>query len=155
MKEFVYRKAEKKDIEGMVRLLGILFSKEKDFQFAPELHRKALEHIIDKSGKANLAITAFQKNSPELIGMMTVQTVVSTATGELSGWVEDVVIDPSFQGQGAGKGMLDFAEKWAVSSGITRLQLLADRDNHSALRFYQLRGWTESNMIHRKKMIST
>lgn len=151
--EIQYRQAEEKDIDGMVRLLGILFSVEEDFDFRPEVHHRALERIISRCGEESLALIAYRPGSPEVLGMMTVQTVISTATGALSGWVEDVVIDPSLQGQGRGKGMLDYAERWAAEKGITRLQLLADKDNHRALGFYQSRGWTESNMIHRKKMI--
>ncbi|MDC7240401.1 MAG: GNAT family N-acetyltransferase [Spirochaetales bacterium] len=148
-----YRKAELKDIDHMVRLLGVLFSVEEDFDFRPEVHSRALERIITSAGGEQLVLVAEDLSTGEVVAMLTVQTVVSTATGELSGWVEDVVVDPRCQGEGLGTGMLARTEEWARSAGINRLQLLADRDNDPALGFYKSRGWTGSNMIHRKKMI--
>jgi len=148
-----YRQAQEKDIPGMVRLLGLLFSVEPDFQFVPEVHEKALKMLIDRSGDETLALVATEDGNDVIRGMMTLQTVVSTATGTLSGWVEDVVMDPDFRGKGIGTTLLERAEEWAVSKGITRLQLLADRDNAKALVFYESRGWKSTNMIPRKKMI--
>jgi len=149
----VYREAKHKDIPGMVRLLGILFSVEADFEFLPEVHERALTMILNRDGKETLALIAAEECSDEVRGMMTVQTVISTATGTLSGWVEDVVVDPDFRGIGVGSELLRRAEEWAESIGIIRLQLLADKDNDKALAFYQSKGWKSTNMIPRKKMI--
>jgi len=146
-----YRQAEPQDIPEMVRLLGLLFSIEADFQFNPEVHEKALELLIDRCGEETLVLVATDDDCVR--GMMTLQTVISTATGTPSGWVEDVVIDPEFQGMGVGSALLENAEKWAAARGICRLQLLADKDNIKALSFYESRGWDISNMILRKKMI--
>ena len=121
----IYRQAVQKDIPGMVRLLGLLFSVEADFQFVPDVHRKALMRLISRCGNETLALVATEEGREEIRGMMTLQTVVSTATGTLSGWVEDVVIDPDFRGKGIGTALLNHAEEWALSNGITRLQLLA------------------------------
>ena len=148
-----YRSAEPGDIEGMVGLLEILFSVEEDFEFNPEVHRRALGRIIELPGERNLVLVATDPGSGIIAGMLTVQTVISTATGELSGWVEDVVVHPRFQGQGLGTELLARAEAWASNAGVNRLQLLADRNNGRALEFYSSRGWTASNMVHRKKMI--
>ena len=152
----IFRQAVSGDIPGMVRLLGHLFSIEEDFHFNPDVHAKALDLIIKRCGKETLVLVAVLENpadSQRILGMMTLQTVVSTATGSLSGWIEDVVIDPGYRGKGIGSALLSKAEKWAESQGISRLQLLADRSNQKALDFYESKGWTAGNMVHRKKMI--
>lgn len=134
----------------MVRLLEILFSVEADFEFNPELHTEALRRIVGNPN--SLALTAAGEGG-EVVGMLTVQTVVSTATGALSGWVEDVVVHPRWRKKGVASEMLRKVELWADAQGVNRLQLLADGNNTAALDFYASRGWTGSSMIHRKKSL--
>ncbi len=147
------REALNKDLEDMVRLLGILFAVEEDFQFDPPLHKRALQMILDSSSNPCLALVAEDPDAGKVVAMLTVQTVISTATGGYSGWVEDVVVLPDSQGRGVGSVLLDKAEAWAREKGIKRLQLLADKNNQPALDFYRGRRWTGSSMVHRKKMI--
>ncbi len=152
MRNIEFREAEPGDIPGMVELLEVLFSVEADFNFDPQRHRKALERILT-SGSEHLALVAVSVPDQRVAAMLTVQTVISTATGNLSGWVEDVVVRPGFQGRGIGSRMLEEAENWARRAGVSRLQLLADKDNNRALAFYSGKGWTGSSMVHRKKMV--
>ena len=116
------------DIPGMIRLLEQLFSLEEDFSFDAETHARAFRMMIERGGRESLVLVA-RDESEFIAAMLTVQTVVSTALGSLSGWVEDVVVDKSRRGSGLGTALLNEAERWAGQNGIGRLQLLADRDN--------------------------
>ena len=82
-----------------------------------------------------------------VIGMVTAQLVVSTAEGGRSALVEDLVVDASERGTGAGRALLAAVEGWARRSGATRLQLLADRENAPALRFYGRMGWSGTRLV--------
>ncbi len=150
--ELQITEARESDIPGMVSLLEQLFSLEEDFSFNAENHSRALQRLIERNSGEVLVLVA-RDGTGFIAGMLTVQTVVSTAIGALSGWVEDVVVDRSCRGRGVGVSLLKRAEDWAAGNGIGRLQLLADRDNTPALNFYASRGWEGSHMIHRKKMI--
>ncbi len=44
-------------------------------------------------------------------------------------------------------------ESWAKAQGLTRLQLLADRNNQPALEFYIKMGWLETRLIGLRKVI--
>ena len=86
--------------------------------------------------------------------MATAQLVVSTAEGGPSALVEDVVVAGAERRHGVGRRLLAALESWASKRGATRLQLLADRENLPALRFYEQLGWRPTQlgclMIHLK-----
>ena len=87
------------------------------------------------------------EDAGKVVGMCTGQLVVSTAEGGPSVLVEDMVIDPAFQGQGLGRALLDAMLQWAGTQGATRLQLLADKNNQAALDFYEHLGWRSTSLV--------
>ncbi len=139
----IIRRAGKQDLTAMCRLLGQLFSIEQDFVPDPEKQQRGLTHLLD-STKARIFV-AEQDN--RLVGMLTVQLLVSTAEGGTVGLVEDVVVDEECRGQGIGKALLRHLDTWAQQTGLSRLQLLADRNNRSALEFYKGRDWLTTHLI--------
>lgn len=93
------RRAQSADIDAMSALLQALFSIEADFNGDPDRQQRGLRMFIDGCGKHRAALVA--DCGGRLVGMATVQLVISTAEGGLSAWVEDVVVDAGCQGQGA------------------------------------------------------
>ncbi len=85
--------------------------------------------------------------SSEVVGMVTVQLVVSTAEGGFSGLVEDLVVAARERGRGIGRLLLERAEGWARARGASRMQLLADRENARALHFYERAGWRGTRLL--------
>jgi GNAT superfamily N-acetyltransferase len=79
--------------------------------------------------------------------MVTGQLVVSTAEGAASVWVEDMVVAAPSRRLGVGRQLLRAVEEWGAGRGATRLQLLADRENRSALAFYGSLGWTGTQLV--------
>ena len=144
---FHIRKAEPRDMDRLIRLLETLFEIETDFGF-DEVRQRAGLRLLLNSGKDCVLVA---ENEGEVIGMCSVQTVISTAEGGHSGWVEDVVIAEEFRGRGVGRLLLRQAEAWAVDHGVTRLQLLADRNNGAALDFYRRLGWTSTSLTVLRK----
>ena len=144
------REARVKDMEAMIGLLWALFTLEPDFTFDAEKQRQGLlQLILQERGKAVFVAEAGMR----LVGMGTVQTVISTAEGGPVGWVEDVVVDPAYRGQGVGRRLLAAVEKWAQTQGLKRLQLLADRDNVGAGKFYTKQGWSPTRMVAMRKFL--
>ena len=89
---------------------------------------------------------AVDPGSGRVVGMATVQFVISTAEGAPSGWVEDVIVTASRRGCGIGGRLLEALALACVRRGVTRLQLLADRHNRLALKFYAGRGYQRTRM---------
>ena len=148
----IIRKAHYADIAPMTELLGDLFSIEKDFSFKPALHSEGLKLLFAKPD--SLILVAKQKNS--VIGMITLQQLISSAEGGYVGVVEDFVIDSNFRSKGIGIRLLDELFDWAAQNGLKRIQLAADKHNETALNFYAKNGFKHSSMtmLYRKGSIN-
>jgi GNAT superfamily N-acetyltransferase len=137
------RSAIETDIEDMSQLLSQLFSIEVDFVPDEEKQRRGLQMLLDALG----AYVLVAEEQGKIIGMATVQILISTAEGSHVGLVEDVVVDKEQRGRGVGAALLDQLIVWAEDNGLTRLQLAADRDNSAALEFYAANGWRQTNLV--------
>ncbi|MCG7933049.1 MAG: GNAT family N-acetyltransferase [Candidatus Thiodiazotropha taylori] len=134
---------QRSDIDKMVDLLRQLFSIEADFNVDPDKQRRGLE-LLQESEAAEIFVVRSARQ--EVVAMATLQLVVSTAEGGLVAWMEDVVVDADHRGQGVGEFLLSHINRWVESRGIKRVQLVADRDNRSAIKFYKKQGWQEINL---------
>lgn len=137
------RDAVAEDIPAMVELLAQLFSIEQDFVPDAEKQGRGLALLLAQPG-AHVLVAVL---GGRLVGMITVQTLVSTAAGDRVGLVEDLVVAEPHRGKGFGKRLLQALEVRARATGLTRLQLLADSDNAPALDFYSRRGWSRTSLL--------
>jgi ribosomal protein S18 acetylase RimI-like enzyme len=144
--EVTVRPARIRDLPALVELLCQLFSIETDFAVRPDRHARGLRLLLGavRRGRAYVAVAESQD---QVVGMATVQTVVSTAEGARSGWIEDVVVREDLRGAGVGTALMADIARWARVKGLVRLQLLADRRNRPALAFYDRLAFQTTNMI--------
>ncbi|MDD5388377.1 MAG: GNAT family N-acetyltransferase [Gallionellaceae bacterium] len=138
------RAATEADLDAMTQLIGRLFAVEPDFPFVPAKVRRGLSLLLARDASAALWVA---EQSGRVIGMCTAQVVISTAEGGPVAWVEDMVVSSDLRGRGIGRLLLDAVVAWATRRGLSRLQLLADRENEAALDFYQHLGWQTTRMI--------
>ena len=149
--EICVDRAKPEDLPDMLRLLESLFSLEADFSFDATRQRRGLEMLLRQGER--VAVLVARAPDQQVVGMVTVQLVISTAEGSYSAWLEDVVVQNSWQGMGIGRSLVESALDWARERGARRAQLLADQDNGSALGFYARLGWRPSNMNMLRMMI--
>jgi GNAT superfamily N-acetyltransferase len=135
----------------MCELLADLFSVETDFEIDVIKQMKGLSMLVSDPWGRALVVVAVVDNS--IVGMATVQTLVSTAEGGWVGLVEDVIVDRRFRGRGVGKLLLERITAWGRTNGLKRLQLLADSDNRRALDFYSPLRWVSTRLICLRKML--
>ncbi|VAW40041.1 hypothetical protein MNBD_DELTA04-611 [hydrothermal vent metagenome] len=143
----VIRRARAADLADLTALLQILFGMEEDFSFDEARQRQGLMLMLENEQGVVLAA----ENSGKVIGMCTGQLLVSTAEGAPAVLVEDVVVLPAWQDRGVGRLLMHSIAEWAVSKNAVRLQLLADRNNKAALRFYDKIGWQMTDLICLRK----
>ncbi len=136
------RKALLDDVIPMAKLLGELFAIEDDFVFDEESHTKALTLMINTQHSTLYVATINNR----LIGMVTMQPLISTAMGGYVGLIEDVIVAHDFRGQGIGKQLLMTMIEESKLLGYTRLSLSADKRNDVAIDFYRTLGFEASNM---------
>lgn len=139
------RDAQPADLDALVDLLDVLFSIESDFAVDAERQRKGLSLMLERSDKHCCIKVAEMDGQP--VGMCTAQILISTAEGGPVGLIEDMVVLPGYRNQGVGRQLMLSIEAWALERDITRLQLLADRANFTALDFYDKVGWRPTHLI--------
>ena len=137
------RPAVAADMDSLLDLLAALFTIEQDFTPDREKQRRGLERLLD----APDAHVVVAEEAGRVVGMATLQVVISTAEGGPAGLIEDVVVSESHRGRGIGRALMDDMIAWAGERGLMRLQLLADRDNSPALDFYRKLGWSTTRLI--------
>lgn len=143
-KNFSVRVAENTDIEVLIELLRQLFSIEEDFVFDAGKQRAGLELMMRDCNSRRIFVAEAEN---KVIGMISGQTLVSTAEGGLSVLVEDVVVDEKYRRAGIGKALLKRLDSWAAEKGAKRMQLLADLGNNKALDFYRSLNWAGTKLI--------
>ena len=140
------------DVDALICLLNTLFSIEQDFRPNPVAQQRGLELLLARPVHGQIFVARHAKQG--VVGMVSVQLVISTAIGAPSAWIEDMVIEESFRGRGLGKELLNAAREWAFAQGAGRIQLLADADNLPALDFYRHLEWRPTRLFARKKLLA-
>jgi len=148
-KKTIIRQGRIQDMEAFIGLLRELFSIEADFEFNPEKQRRGLEQILTDLSGERCMMAAERDN--RIIGMCSVQLLISTAEGGPAAMLEDMVVLRDCRGKGTGRQLLDAVGRWCEKKGVTRLQLLADRNNLPALGFYKGNGWQTTQLICLRK----
>ena len=139
------RKAVSSDIADLAGLLRDLFSIEEDFQFDEQKQRAGLLMLIESDCNEKVLFVA--EKDKRVIGMCSAQTLISTAEGGKAAMIEDMVVEKSARGNGIGRLIMDEIVSWAKENGITRLQLLADKNNIRAISFYKKNDWKDTQLI--------
>jgi GNAT superfamily N-acetyltransferase len=138
------RTAGEGDLPALVELLRVLFAIEADFRPDPERQRRGLAAMLDDPERRVVFVA---EGDGVIVGMATGQLVISTAEGGVACVVEDVVVAADWRGHGIGGWLVDEVTRWALRRNATRLQLVADRENEPALRFYDRRGWRRTRLV--------
>lgn len=141
------RSARLDDLEALVALLRDLFTIEADFSVNDRLQRRGLWMLLE-NGMGCLLVA---ECDGMVVGMVTGQLTVSTAEGGPALLVEDMVVSEGYRGRGIGRRLMGAMGKWAREHHVSRLQLLADRDNGPALEFYRHLGWHSTQLICLRK----
>ena len=139
------RTAKPSDIPQLVELLKALFAIEADFNFDNDKQACGLELLINNDSDCILVAELLVER--RVLGMCTVQTLISTAEGGMVGLLEDLVVAADFRRQGIGAKLFAETVKWAECRGLKRLQLLVDKNNLPALSFYEKQGWESTQLI--------
>ncbi|HNC61667.1 MAG TPA: GNAT family N-acetyltransferase [Rhodocyclaceae bacterium] len=137
MRPVTISRAHANDMAAMLALLRELFEIERDFEFDADKQARGLAMLLQSPSATALVA----RESHAVIGMTSVQLVISTAEGAHSAWIEDVCVAGTARRRGVGRLLVEAALDWARSRGATRALLLADLDNAPALAFYARLGW--------------
>lgn len=150
--DIIIRPARTGDIPDLSELLRDLFSIESDFTPDREKQARALGLLINADEGRSAVFVA--ELSGRVVGMCSVQAVISTAEGGRAAILKDLVVHQEFRGQGVGAHLLSEVHDWCRSQTITRIQLLADKDNLPAFHFYNRQGWQTTRLTALRRAVS-
>ncbi|MBI5742188.1 MAG: GNAT family N-acetyltransferase [Nitrospirae bacterium] len=148
---FSVRQARPDDVPEMCGLLSELFSIEQDFRPDMEKQAAGLGLLLDNKSGSSVVLVA--ERDKEIIGMCSVQTLISTAEGGAAGLLEDLIVQREYRGKGAGSKLLLEVFKWCRAGNISRLHLLRDIENNEALDFYIRKGWRDTKLVCMRKLL--
>jgi ribosomal protein S18 acetylase RimI-like enzyme len=139
------------DIPELCELLELLFSEEAEFNPNQAVQSAGLRQIMESPDRGQILVL---RNATSVIGMVNLLFTISTALGGRVAILEDMVIHPAQRGSGGGSRLLEAALNVARSAECRRITLLTDRTNESAQRFYRRHGFTSSEMIPMRLVLS-
>jgi GNAT superfamily N-acetyltransferase len=138
------------DLLQLARLLGELFTLESDFQPDAAKQMRGLRTILHDPEIGRLFVL---RVDGQVAGMASALFTISTAEGWRVMVLEDVIVSRDYRGKGYGRQLVEHVLAWAKGQSLTRVTLLADRDNQAALDFYRKLGFETSHMtVLRKKL---
>lgn len=138
----VISEAKKEDIPYLVLLLQQLFTIEKDFIFDAKKHEQGLHLLIEDSNN----IVTIAKFEDEIIAMVTIQIIISTAVGAKVGLIEDFIVHDDYKSLGIGSHLFAHIQQKAQEKNLKRLQLVCDNHNENAKEFYTKKAFKKSNL---------
>ena len=136
------------DLPAMADLLYELFTLESDFKPEREKQIAGLQLILDTPQIGKLFVL---RVDGRVAGMANALITVSTAQGTRVLLLEDVIVSARYRVAGLGRQLVEHVCEWAKAEGMTRVTLLADKDNAKALAFYDRLGFEKSAMVVRRK----
>lgn len=134
--------ASQDDLTQMAELLSVLFAIEKDFHIDIDKQLSGIEKLYQFDG-AELLVA---KHEDSVVGMITMQRLISSAEGSYVGQIEDLVVKEEYRKMGVGSRLVNKMRVIAQEYGYKRIQLAADVDNSNALAFYSRRGFNKTNL---------
>ncbi|MCX6051144.1 MAG: GNAT family N-acetyltransferase [Campylobacterales bacterium] len=134
--------AKEEDLKEMAELLGVLFAIESDFTIDFEKQYAGLKQLLSYEG-SNLLVA---KHENHVVGMLTMQRLISSAEGSFIGQLEDLVVKEEYRKMGVGSRLINKMRALAQEYGYKRIQLAADINNENALQFYTRRGLKRTHL---------
>src|SRR6185312_4291383 len=142
---FIIRKAQRKDVSAIVKLLAndpLGKLRESYQEPLPEQYYIAFDEI--NSDKNNYLIVV--ESNDKIIGtcQLTIITYL-TYQGRKRGQIEGVRIDESYRGHGIGKAMIEWAINKAREVNCHLVQLTMDKKRLETIEFYEKLGFIASH----------
>ncbi|HHH72583.1 MAG TPA: GNAT family N-acetyltransferase [Sulfuricurvum sp.] len=138
----VIEEAKAEELAQMASLLELLFAIESDFTFDYDKQLNGITRLFDYEGSDLLVA----KDGDKVVGMVTMQRLISSAAGDYIGQIEDLIVLEAYRKSGIGSRLINKIRFIAQSRGYKRIQLAADIDNDYALQFYTRRGFSRTHL---------
>ena len=131
------------DLPQLADLLAELFALESDFCPDRDRQLRGLRLVLENPALGRLFVL---RDKVKVLGMANALITVSTAEGGRVLLLEDVIVRAEHRGGGLGRRLIEHVLAWANAQGLTRVTLLADRNNTAERDFYRKLDFVDSRM---------
>ena len=132
----LFREARIEDLDILVSLHTKLLMMEGDFIYDKVAISNGMKMLLVNENSFILVL----ETKGEIVGMCTLQFVVSTVEGGMIAVLEDVIIDEKYRRKGLGKKFFRYIEDFCKLKNIRRIQLLTQYENKNSIMFYKSLG---------------
>lgn len=87
------------------------------------------------------------------IGIISIYKVPQVRKGLYRAEIEEIYVDPEYQGKGVSAMLMKQAEQWAIKNDIEVIQLISNFHLKRAHNFYGKMGFVETSKSFEKKLI--
>lgn len=133
------RLATEHDVPALTRLINIAFKKESFFKKGDRIDEAG---VREKLGTGSMYVL---EQAGTIIACIYLETNGELASGEGAGYIGLLAVDPSQQGRGLGKQIMNFAEDELRRRGCTRAQLRIIHLRTELLAFYGKFGYRQTD----------
>jgi GNAT superfamily N-acetyltransferase len=140
------RPARSEDFNGVLELLRQLWPEGK-------LDESRLRPIFERALNSETQAYRCAINTKQVVGFASLNLKNRLwAEGSLA-WVDEIVVDASYRGQGIGTRLLAELEKVALQNNCARLELDSSFHRTSAHQFYERRGFERRAALFSKRIL--
>jgi len=136
------RPAQDEDLPVMAALLAQLLKSDPEITPDLEVQTRGLKAIL--SSQAVLLVLELEQ---KVVGMVSLQSSISTGLGCEYGLVNDFVIHSELTGQGWGEVLLEAVLKAAEQQNFPHVTLMIEPSNANAFRFVGRQGFCASTQV--------
>ncbi len=106
-----------------------------------------LENVFEEALKNPQHITIFMiEYNDNIVGFANLMTIFSVWAEGFALIIDDLYIDPQYQGKGIGRQTMEEIENYARIKGYKRLQFQSEETNPDAKAFYRRLGYRPASM---------
>ena len=145
--EYNIRPLEEQDLGEWLRLRTLLWDEADE-----DDHRSEMVDIIEHSDSQLVAVA--DAGEGRLVGFLeaSIRVFAEDCESDHVGYLEGWFVEDGYRQHGIGRGLVDFAEKWALHQGCTEMASDAELGNKVSLHAHLRLGYAEtSRLVHLRK----
>ena len=145
--EYQIRPLEEQDLSEWLRLRTLLWDEADE-----DDHRSEMVDIIEHADSQLVAVA--DAGEGQLAGFLeaSIRVFAEDCESEHVGYLEGWFVEDAHRQHGIGRGLVEFAEKWALQQGCTEMASDAELGNEVSLEAHLRLGYAEtSRLVHLRK----
>jgi len=131
-----FRPADEPTVRGLAERLSEGFATWRDIEKVRDAVSSWIDSALESHADVDHLVLVAEHDSIGVVGFIGVEARDHYISGR-DGYIGELAVDATVEGQGIGRRLVSEAETWARSRGCERLTLQTGAANHGARHFYE------------------